>query len=1856
MQVPEFDVKTGLPVLVYDPRTGQEEPSIKEVQHSYLEHWLKHHGLLEQSVISYAQHTKLADVEIERLEQEGRVLVFTNGKDGYFADPTTATLIREGSVEQGITSIYGFSQNSPHNYVAYGSLVGSDGYSSTSLGTTRILVIDDEARSLGDQPILDTNSRQVDVTKLLNKMGDGTMLVSQPIMQQVILPKEQEEITEKIFQKFSIDATEIADLAQEYGSLDDAQQEIERGTKALSKKLVTQFRAATPDYSGIAKGTMAYSRWCERLGVDAIISKNDIKGDDGRFSTPGIHEVSSFWVNRKERGQYSNQGVGPQVKGCIPYATLHEFMPKQVDLAKQLEQVASDPQQLKDYYIAKTERERQHTISRGETPKDDWLYDTLQGDSFDLLRQNSVIVRELQKKLKGAWTDTAIRGVELPSAMAQHHALLKPWEVCNKDLPHGAIVAYYRSPFPNVGAAAIAVNNTQAIRRGDPESLRKQGVAYLHPWTAKNIAITDFDADLNGYFVGYTAVAENLPEQIREQLAHVESKPPAEQYEAGRSLFSGLIDEWQTQNILEPADYPIAVKEIIDLNIPERKPPEIKKQAKVKHPWYESESYGKALHRAWEITADNPTGKVANSGMTLQSYALECELCPPDRQRELLAHIKAAYKDTLFNPEKEPVIPTDTYLVGRGFPPYHFKERLQPVVDHNGPLTDVAVKEHLSIISDVLVDVVSGPIGENLQTAVDTAKSSRGIDDSIHAFAQALTYKEHALRAADEKTAYLDGSPLPTNTEEPIGWSIQAVNTRYERTRKIVERDNEEYRSIIPLKATQAQQKAAKEWASRYTQALKLSFQEQERTSNRRTDQQPTFTITSESGKVVTIERTADAISPDSPLWRYAPERAECHISTVTLMKAHQWREWPEPMVSSIKQHHVAAIAQMPTGEQLLGLVSQESVDEHHLMDLLARHEHIPVANPIIECHPAKYLRGDSERELAKGQAHLWIKEQIRSIPNEEREAFLSAFWHTSTGMKIALKHFSAELVQQLETPPPIRLIGLQYESNQVGHLEDGIHPIQFTEFRYSKNGQEVTQPAISVVQDGEPLHLGAIDKRSVKLPIGWEGTADIHVDASGKFADIQVLEAIPTPEPAINNVVAVEFGTPHQQPDFKVAETGQSYDPQPSTSVQSLQIATDGSCLGNPGPGGWAAVLLADGATRGLEIGGREEATTNNRMELKAVIEALRHARTEGMLEGNPQIEILSDSQVVGKGITGEWKRKTNLDLWAEYDEASQGLSINVTWVKGHSGHVLNERVDAIANAFASGQPTELWSFEQSPIGSAQAQTILLPTEASHCLYGFANNDVCEDYQPTDSQIQNILEAAYTQGYAARCERIEQGSVSQTIVTIDFPDTAALKQFEAAIAPLPIQYRYKGDLSAGVQFVEPLEHQRLNEASQIPVPDDFMIASFIQDEVFEALGNEVHIGPSPHIDGEVQIAGKPVKMVFPLSIDRGETNQLPVSTCIEAMRGYGRTHTTRSYEPYHAYEFEEGELAIAQGYINGQSHEVAFIVGEQYRITSEMIANPEYQRYWSAVEKHSVEMLKSFEGKEAWGLTMQPLGDYIDGQIVPFPDRSAEILAPTRQELLTLVDVAIKAEHGPLKEQIRDAGLKLNAVYCRQNSRKGHAPVEFKSPSVALSTDVVRQIEQLQQVAAEPIVHPTISELRGLYLALSKAQKQANEAAPGHQSHQIWMDEIRSRGIQLRQLYGQQGGEGEPPLDYRHAGIILSPALKLAAREIESAHHPSYQEVMELHTLYQVRQESTGTDYQPALKALEQKAESLSTAHAECPPEERIRCSPDGALDEFRAPQVKFSVAEVVAYQEVAQINSFLERQNSQQEPQAAR
>ena len=218
------------------------------------------------------------------------------------------------------------------------------------------------------------------------------------------------------------------------------------------------------------------------------------------------------------------------------------------------------------------------------------------------------------------------------------------------------------------------------------------------------------------------------------------------------------------------------------------------------------------------------------------------------------------------------------------------------------------------------------------------------------------------------------------------------------------------------------------------------------------------------------------------------------------------------------------------------------------------------------------------------------------------------------------------------------------------------------------------------------------------------------------------------------------------------------------------VAAATDGACSGNPGPGGWAALLrYEDGSVE--EFGGHDGATTNNRMELKAALELLQRLKE---LPRHPDLTLRTDSKYLIDGLGSwmkGWKRKgwktaagkpvLNQDLWQALDQARLA-DVPLTYVKGHSGDPDNDRVDAIAVAYSRGQSPTL---RQSADGSASSAVV--PD---------AEDDAPEDPAPT-----------HLVGLLTRLEladRLAKGSYSLSLIELAQLVEQPLRQLESRTDP----------------------------------------------------------------------------------------------------------------------------------------------------------------------------------------------------------------------------------------------------------------------------------------------------------------------------------------------------------------------------------------------------------------------------------------------------------------------------------------
>lgn len=134
----------------------------------------------------------------------------------------------------------------------------------------------------------------------------------------------------------------------------------------------------------------------------------------------------------------------------------------------------------------------------------------------------------------------------------------------------------------------------------------------------------------------------------------------------------------------------------------------------------------------------------------------------------------------------------------------------------------------------------------------------------------------------------------------------------------------------------------------------------------------------------------------------------------------------------------------------------------------------------------------------------------------------------------------------------------------------------------------------------------------------------------------------------------------------------------------ETYSIYTDGSCIGNPGPGGWAYLLLNSELEEIHFANGGETSTTNNRMEMLALIKALEYLDSQKSKYNSAEFNIFSDSNLLVQTINSGWKKKANLDLWLQIDQLLPKFNFKMNWVKAHHLNVYNNRVDQLAREAA--------------------------------------------------------------------------------------------------------------------------------------------------------------------------------------------------------------------------------------------------------------------------------------------------------------------------------------------------------------------------------------------------------------------------------------------------------------------------------------------------------------------------------------------------------------------------------------------
>lgn len=1104
-------------------RDENKEPVSREVQGSFLEYWMNYHNIsgevYEADFIDYTQN------QINNLQTKLRLnnlyLTFINGQKGYFCNKELYELIVNGDAERNIKPIYKSGDESVHHTSAYGSLILSDGNQAIQIEEiknkknsnkspiqiqteiiqqkeskdVKVLVVNDEAENLeqflGKETYelferiksgLNEEERsklEKNLEILFDKMGDGTLLIR---------------------------PTYITELIKE-----------KRDKNAIHKNKVYQFRAGTIEESGIIKGTLQSSYLCAYLGVDLIISSNCIKGDDGSLSKSGLKEYRSFWINRKMESGFGLQAVGPQVKGAIPESTRLEINPKIEDKAEELIHISFDPLKIAERYTQEIEE---------KDKEEDYIYTILKNDRFKIMHRSDRINKKLQEYVTGQWKYLAIHGIQIPYAMAQSHREIQPWEVYNPKLPHGAIVMYYRSPFPSISAATIGINNLESLPKRDFEATLKQGVAYLNPWTAKNIAITDFDGDINAFFVGYYTINPNITNILRNTIKNIEilteedrrkleidlgiqsekideiikktkefknsGKEKEEvEYEAFRLISEAMI---QAEKSLIKAEFPQVINETILLTSPEEKPPAIQKAKKMKF-LRKGKDHDSRMWEVWRDIAQNDIGIIANIKINLDALANECIYIQEKGEKqsiELYQIIRNHFKNLLEKHASE--IPSDKYLQNINLPLQGIQRKIEEIINIDDAYNFEKVSQKLNLTRQFLLEISNTIVADNLQVAVDGQKSARKVDQLTNHFSKIIQYKIASFISEKNKEGLYKRNEIviKTNTVEPISENIERINDKFKATALAI--NHETLINGIISKYVQAQEINIKGTdKNKIKEIIDKYFSKMSRVGLLNDpllladESLLRCTINIEGKEIIIYLKENQTLLQQKEIEKMVASDEVLDIKNGSKDKKIIFIEDKQGNDKQNTQANDKERIRIRIGNadgKIIGLteLSQEETNE------LKRYinGNIYINNYSIKID--SYINKRNEIINLVEQSEKILDDFSREIKDdkETRKYMASALGSQASGLFIALKKFPEEVIEIINEYNKICVIGTQFRDEKLKNIQEGQYEIRFGEYNFiDKKGEVSYRPSIQIMVNNEFYHYGITEKESIKMPYG---------------------------------------------------------------------------------------------------------------------------------------------------------------------------------------------------------------------------------------------------------------------------------------------------------------------------------------------------------------------------------------------------------------------------------------------------------------------------------------------------------------------------------------------------------------------------------------------------------------------------------------------------------------------------------------------------------------------------------------------------------------------------------------------------
>jgi hypothetical protein len=1347
--------------------------------------------------------------------------------------------------------------------------------------------------------------------------------------------------------------------------------------------------------------------------IDIILPVSSFKGTDKDRPKgptkpqikPGLYQ-QNIWLAEKAQSQQGQMSIS-QLLASFPQG-IKDFAEELEVQAQRLASIEDDPRIVAAYYCERYEK-RKESLSQSklktsdiinqetnvknlgtnddldadqelddESAKDDlFMYKLIKADllGHQQLLETEKVKQELSRFVQSEWRDIAIgKTLTFDRAMIIPSKELKNGEICAPWLELGEKVLNFRSPFLNSNGLCVSTNK-HIKDRVAPDGEPLEGIIVVNDEDHKRIQQRIADLEARGVDVDFIDPAET------------ESERQARDYDgdcigvARASLYPNLTAEAERRNLPQNA-YSPTVK--------------LKKQSFYDPTDGTQPPFEKiAIHMSDSISV----GIINNQVTALEALESEIEVLNTygtlEQKSEYLEQVSSHYQ-SLFEQEYD----QKPKPIRAEYKPF-----MQSVVAlaENPNRTPEIIQQAMDVNRLMYREMIGEGCYQN-QIAVDLFKSAKKPEmDKIRENSRYLYRDVNYIKDKKSPSVYLNTGITPKGYS-PVELLISQTN-KYFQESQLESRPIVQFKDLFQRVEFTPQQKFAA-IAAKYK--FDRKFNAAVRASRRReTESGPSAVVQTDSGTQLEITNLTRYGHP--LIWK--AQTLNIRLDEIKF-------------TNSERPHKLLAVAQIDgeIGEngkpayRNLGTVSQQSVTDHNLKVGMAMQ-----GAKLLELKP----------ELTRSQTKLLFDKALEaalafyaSIPESEKLALSAAAWNICASrqdeLEVARKEnanpqaiakkvsnfafaaFPNEIISRLEklqfTEP--KLVTLNNEANQFLGRDWNVHEKHAIEIRASHHppGHERHVSRLLFVQDadGEYKEFAMLETRTAQLPIGTKAQASmVGVEPATAKATI----GLPGNEPVEITIRELKNFS-YAGLVFNAESVNLEFGTVPVTD-KTVKIKIDALTLGE---------LDSDSGQQLKEIN-----YLKNGNPLKLKLTSISETGDQAFVLGeSPNGNLLKINKINFYDFSGQ--TFNDQDYRKLTIETSASKTRDAVFLNGEPLGVLHFKKDKDAlrqlGLLKTGQLTPAPAIIESNFSVICAQidpkTVEYPQKWTKEFQAFGTQSVNSEQQEMIESSAKILHQIKERptflfstesnkklgvmGLAVdkqKAETVTKWLTAQKVKWEQVPMEDVIRETKKGLAvfnlvssSIPAKTlssmtkKFGGIIESNLEYQQKVSSlatrpQFLKPPSQSALSPPQQSAQFHPNQEVQNVAPPV-------------IKGKPIPMNYPLMM-HGEPNPLPVNTCIDAMRGYGRTHTTRAKEPYKQYGFKEGDIALATGI----DKQVAFRVGKQYQITPDMIADPVYQQQWADMEKHSSKALPElFTGKgQVWGLHLEPLGDYVEGFIVPFPE-----------------------------------------------------------------------------------------------------------------------------------------------------------------------------------------------------------------------------------------------------------------------------